>query len=61
MQPPAYLYVVRVTAGWAACCQCCGATITIARSRSAAERHGVGHTCVELARLFAGRPGRDRR
>jgi hypothetical protein len=54
MQPPAYLYVVRVTAGWAACCQRCGATVAISRSRSAAERDGAGHTCAELARLFGG-------
>jgi hypothetical protein len=53
MQPPAYLYVVRVTAGWAACCQCCGATITISRSKPAAYRCGAGHTCAELARMFA--------
>jgi hypothetical protein len=51
MQPPAYLYVVRVSAGWAACCQHCGTTITTAPSRSAAERHGADHTCATTTPL----------
>lgn len=53
MQPPAYLYVVRVSAGWAACCQRCGATITIAASKPAAYRHGAGHACAASQEVTA--------
>jgi hypothetical protein len=43
MQPPAYLYVVRVTAGWAVCCQRCGTTVATTRSRTRADWLAVIH------------------
>jgi hypothetical protein len=46
MQPQAYLHVVRTSAGWAVCCQRCGATIAITPSRRAADRQGTDHSCA---------------
>ncbi len=53
MHLPAYLYIVRTSAGWAACCQRCGATITITRSKPAANRHGADHTCTTSQEVTA--------
>jgi hypothetical protein len=43
MQPPAYLYVVRTSAGWAICCQHCQATVATTRHRTRADWLAVIH------------------
>ena len=43
MHPPAYLYVVRISAGWAICCQRCMTTVTTTRHRDRADRLAVIH------------------
>jgi hypothetical protein len=55
MHPPAYLFVVRISAGWAACCQRCGATIAICASKLAADRHGADHTCITTSQEVTAR------
>jgi hypothetical protein len=43
MQPPAYLYVVRISAGWAICCLHCMATVATTRHRTRADWLAVIH------------------
>jgi hypothetical protein len=43
MQPPAYLHVVRTSAGWAICCQRCMTTVATTRSRTRADWLAVIH------------------
>jgi hypothetical protein len=43
MQPPAYLYVVRTSAGWAICCERCMATVATTRLRERADWLAVIH------------------
>jgi hypothetical protein len=43
MQPPAYLYVVCTSAGWAICCLRCMTTVATTRSRTRADWLAVIH------------------
>ena len=43
MQHKAYLYVVRISDGWAVCCQQCQATVATTRHRDRADWLAVIH------------------
>jgi hypothetical protein len=57
MQPPAYLYLVRISAGWAVVCEHCQTTITTCQDRDQADAamlaHELAHQRLSAASALA--------
>jgi hypothetical protein len=50
MQPRSYLHVVRVSGGWAVCCERCQTTIAVASTPDDADAIITTHTCTTPSR-----------